>query len=173
MERLEKQQCPFCNKKTLTLTEDEMDIPYFGKTYLFSMSCNGCKYTKADVEAAESKGSCRHSLEINDEKDMKIRVVKSSTAIVKIPQLKLSVEPGPSSIGYISNVEGVLDRFKKIIESERDNSDEEDIKKKAKNLLKKLWKVKLGDYKIKLIIEDLNGNSAIISEKAKVEKIKK
>ena len=39
-------------------------------------------------------------------------------------------------------------------------------------MLKKLWKVECGDEKLKIIIEDPSGNSAIISEKAKVEKLK-
>lgn len=172
MDKLDNQLCPFCGKKKLTLIEDEKDIPYFGKAYLFSMNCGNCKYDKADVEFAENKGPKKYTLEINSEKDMKIRVVKSSSASVKIPQMRLSVTPGPGSVGYISNVEGVLDKFKKVIEGERDSTDDSDVRKKAKNLLKKLWKVKLGDVKIKLIIEDPKGNSAIISEKAKVEVLK-
>lgn len=173
MEKLDNQPCPFCGKKKLSLIEDEKDIPYFGKVYIFSMNCKDCKYNKSDIEVAENKGPMRYSLEISDKKDMNIRVVKSSTAKVKILQLKMDVEPGPGSVGYISNVEGVIDKFKKIIESERDNSDDADVRKKAKNLLKKIWKVKLGDVKVKLIIEDPRGNSAIISDKAKVEKLKK
>ena len=66
----------------------------------------------------------------------------------------------------------MLDRVKKIIESERDSSEDDDVKKNAKNLLKKIWKVKLGDLPLKIIIEDESGNSAIISDKAKVEKLK-
>ena len=52
-------------------------------------------------------------------------------------------------------------------------AEENDVKKKAKNLLKKIWKVKLGEQPLKIIIEDKSGNSAIISDKAKVEKLKK
>ena len=53
MEKLEHQDCPFCRNKTLTLTEDEQDIPYFGKCYLFSVSCKACGYHQADVESEE------------------------------------------------------------------------------------------------------------------------
>jgi len=102
-----------------------------------------------------------------------VRVVKSSEGSVKIPQLKMSVDPGVASEGYVSNVEGLLERFKKILESERDNADDEDVRKKAKNLLKKLWKIELGEEKVKIIIEDPSGNSAIISEKAIVSRLKK
>ena len=172
MEKLTKQPCPFCNKKTLTLIEDEKDIPYFGKAYLFSMKCSSCKYEKADVEAAEQKQPSKCIMIIDNQKDMKIRIVKSSTASVKLPQLRLSVTPGPASIGYVSNIEGILTRFEDVIKQERDSADDPETKKKCKNLLKKIWKIKLGDIKTKLIIEDPSGNSAIVSNKAKIEKLK-
>ncbi|MEK6937036.1 MAG: hypothetical protein AABW58_03105, partial [Nanoarchaeota archaeon] len=92
---------------------------------------------------------------------------------VKIPQLKMSMEPGVASVGFVSNVEGVLDKFKKVIEEERDATEDDEIKDNAKKLLKKIWKVKLGDLEVKLIIEDETGNSAIISDKAVVEKLRK
>ncbi|MDD5253765.1 MAG: ZPR1 zinc finger domain-containing protein [Candidatus Nanoarchaeia archaeon] len=172
MEVIENQKCPFCLKKTLSLTEDEQDVPYFGKVFLLGMTCSNCKYHKSDVECAETKEPCRCSLDIEKEEDMKIRVVKGAEATVKIPNLKMSMESGPASNGFVTNVEGILQRFKKIIESERDNTDEEEVRKNAKNLLKKLWKVELGEQKVRLIIEDPTGNSAIISEKAKIEKLK-
>ena len=162
-----------CKTKNLTLTEEEKEIPYFGKCYLFSMTCSNCKYHISDVEAEEKKDPSRYTIEINSEKDMQIRIIKSSTAAIKIPQLRMEVTPGPASIGYISNIEGVIERFKKIIEDQRDLSEDEEEKKTAKNLLKKIWKIKLGDIPIKMILEDPDGNSAIISEKAKVEKLKK
>ncbi|MEM4244692.1 MAG: ZPR1 zinc finger domain-containing protein [Candidatus Nanoarchaeia archaeon] len=172
MEKLENQPCPICHKKTLSLTEDEMDIPYFGKTYLFSMNCSNCKYSKSDVEAEERKEPCKVTFMIEKEEDMKVRVVKSSEASVRIPQLKMSMESGPASDGFVSNIEGLLSRFEKVIEDERDLAEEDDVKKHAKNLLKKIRKVKWGEMPLKIIIEDPSGNSAIISDKAIVEKLK-
>ena len=84
----------------------------------------------------------------------------------------MSVTPGPASNGYVSNVEGILNRFKKILEDERDLSDDDAARKHAKNLLKKLWKVKTGDMELKIVIEDPSGNSAILSKDVVVEKLK-
>ncbi|MBN2458980.1 ZPR1 zinc finger domain-containing protein, partial [Candidatus Woesearchaeota archaeon] len=109
------EQCPFCNNKTLTLMESNTDVPFFGKTYLFSMNCSSCGYHKADVEAEEAREPCKYTLEIDSEADMKIRVVKSSNATVKIPHVG-SIEPGEAANGYITNVEGILQRMKKMIE---------------------------------------------------------
>lgn len=172
MDKLENQACPFCGEKKLTLTEDEIDVPYFGKVYLFSMICSNCDYKKSDVEAESQKEPVKITITVDSEKDMNIRVVKSSEARISIPQMRMSVEPGPDSEGYVSNIEGVLDKFKKILEDERDLADEDDVRKTAKNLLKKIWKVKLGDMPLKIIIEDPSGNSAIVSDKTKAEKLK-
>ena len=164
------QVCPMCRKKTLTLMEEEIEVPYFGKVHLFSMSCSNCKFHKADVEAEEKKEPSRYTIDIDSEKDMQIRIVKSSEATVKIPHIT-TIESSGSSEGYITNVEGLLNRVKKQIEVIRDNEEDPSLKKKAKNMLKKLTKVMWGQEKLKIIIEDPNGNSTIISEKAKKTKL--
>jgi len=171
MEKLEKQPCPFCHKKTLTLIEDIIEIPYFGKVFLMSMQCSSCNYNMADVESEKKQEPCKLTFEITKEEDMNTRVIKSSNATIRIPQLRISVTPGPASIGYISNIEGVLERFEKIIEDQKGDEDPT-VKKKAKNLLKKIRKVKWGQENLRIIIEDPTGNSAIISDKTKIEKLK-
>lgn len=159
------QPCPVCQKNTLALMEDEREIPYFGKCYLFSMTCSNCHYHKADIEAAEQHEPARYTLDITSEEDMKIRVVKSAQAAIKIPHM-ISMEGGDNSNGFISNIEGVLNRMKKVIEFARDNEEDPELQKKAKNQLKKLLRVTWGQESAKLILEDPTGNSAIISEKA-------
>jgi len=175
METIKNEKCPLCGEKKLTLTEDEEDIPFFGKTYIYSMRCDACGFFKSDVEAAERKEPCKITFTVENTEDLKVRVVKSSEASVKIPQLKMEVTPGPDSIGYVSNIEGVIERFEKIIQDRKREAEEEgdeEVRKNAKNLLKKLWNVKCGEMPLKIIIEDPSGNSAIISEKAIVEKLK-
>ncbi|MBS3162999.1 ZPR1 zinc finger domain-containing protein [Candidatus Woesearchaeota archaeon] len=172
MEQIESEICPICMAKELILSEDEIEIPYFGKVFLFSMHCNACGFHKADVESAEMKDPCRVTFTIEKEEDMNIRVVKSSEATIKIPQFRMTVTSGPESEGYVSNIEGMLNRFEKVIESEKNNSDDESAVKTAKNLLKKIRKVKWGEMPLKIIIEDPTGNSAIISEKTIIEKLK-
>lgn len=164
-EVLSGQPCPVCHAKTLTLIEDRRDVPYFGMCYLFSMTCSSCKYHKADVEVEKKQDPVKYALDISSEEDMKIRVVKSAEATIKIPHM-VTVEGGEASNGYISNVEGVLNRVKTAIEIARDSEEDEEAQKKAKNQLKKLQRVMWGQEPLKLIIEDPTGNSAIISEKA-------
>jgi zinc finger protein len=166
IEVIEGEMCQFCHQKTLTLRQAEREVPYFGNILIYSMDCENpeCNYHKADVEAEEAKSPVKLSFEISSEEDMKVRVVKSSNATVKIPHIG-SIEPGETSNGYVTNVEGILSRMKKQIELLRDTADEEEERKKAKNMLKKLMRVMMGQEKLTLTISDPTGNSAIISDK--------
>ncbi len=170
-ESLPNQPCPMCMEKTLTLTEREIEVPYFGKMTAFSMTCSNCKFHKADVEALEAQEPCKWTLEVNGKDDLNVRIIKSSQATVKIPYIT-EITPGPASIGYISNVEGILKRIKRQIESAKESSDDKNEKKAAYKLLKKVNRILWGSEKCKFIIEDPSGNSAIISDKAKKDKLK-
>ncbi len=173
MDKIENEMCPLCHTKNLTLSEDEVDVPFFGKTYTFGMKCSNCDFEKSDVEADEMKDPCKITFVAEGEKDLKVKVVKSSGATVKLPGLKMTMEPGEASLGFITNVEGLLQRFKKVVEEQRDTADDSDVRKKAKNILKKMWKIECGDIPLKIIIEDPTGNSAIISDKSERVKLKK
>ena len=109
------EQCPMCGKNTLTLMETRRDIPFFGICYLFSMTCSNCHYHKADIESEEDKDPIAIEFTIQKEEDMKVRVVKSASATVKIPRI-ITVESSEASNGYITNVEGLLMKLKKQIE---------------------------------------------------------
>ena len=135
------------------------------------MQCFGCNYNESDVEAEELKEPTRYTIEINNEEDMKIRVVKSSEATVKIPHIT-NIEPGAASQGYVTNIEGIFNRIKREIENVRDLAEDDEDRTKAKNLLKKIMKIMWGQQPQKIIIEDPSGNSAIISDKAVKEKLR-
>lgn len=172
MSELIDQQCALCGERKLTLREEEVEIPYFGRVYVLSMDCSACGYRKADVEPAEPKEPCRYTLEVTSDADLSIKIIKSAEATVKIPRI-ITIESGPASEGYITNVEGLLERVKGMIQSSADAEGEEDpaAKTKAKNLIKKLNNVLVGREPLKIIIEDQSGHSAIISDKAQKNKL--
>ena len=172
-EILEGQQCPMCNETKATLTQHERKIPFGDKevlVYMYSLTCENCKYHVSDLEFAEAQEPVKYTIEIDKEDDMKIRVVKSAEATVKIPHI-VTIESGPQSQGYVTNIEGLLKRVQQIIEQARDSAEDDEDKKKAKNLLKKLTRIMWGQEKQKIIIEDPTGNSVIISEKAVKSKL--
>ena len=148
MEEIVGQLCQFCGKKELKLKEDEVEIPYFGLVYVLSMSCGACGYKKSDVEPAEHKEPSKYTFEVTSEDDLNVKIVKSSEAKVKIPHV-ITIDPGPATSGYITNVEGLLERVKNVIQATAESEDDPSTKKKAKN-----------------IIEDPTGNSIIVSDKA-------
>jgi zinc finger protein len=166
---LEKQQCPICGTKSLSLNEEEKEINKIGKVFLFSMKCSNCGYSKKDVEFEKESKGCKITFTTNKEKDFNIGVIKSSYAIVKLPQLRMKLESGPDSNGGFYKIKEIIEDFKKLLNEEK-NSDEPKERKHARNLSKKLWKAELGDVPLKIVIEDPSGNSAILSDKAELKK---
>ncbi len=170
MSELTGQKCTFCGADKLTLKEDEIEIPHFGRVFVLTMECSACNYRKSDVEPAESKQPCKYTLEVNCEADLNIKIVKSADATIKIPHV-ITIEPGPAAEGYVSNIESLIERVKKQIQSAAESEDDSSAKKKAKNLMKKLGKVLVGREKLKIIIEDPSGHSVIVSDKAQKSKL--
>jgi zinc finger protein len=170
MTELANQQCTFCGESQATLREDEVDIPHFGRVFILSMTCDACNAHQSDVEPAEKKEPCKYTFEVNSEDDLNVKIVKSGEATLKVPHI-ITMEPGPAANGYVTNVEGLLERIKKVIESSVESEEDANAKKKAKNLIKKLNKVLVGREKLKIILEDQSGHSAIISEKVQKSKI--
>lgn len=173
MAEMKNQTCPVCFKKTLTLSEKEMDIPYFGKLYLFGMDCENCDFKKHDLEFEKPQDPTKITFISEDKKDLDTRLIKSSSATLKIPTFRMTISPGPDSEGYVSNIEGLLNRIEEVVKKEKENAEDPKIKKKAKNLLKKIWNAKCGEIPVKIIIEDPTGNSAIISEKTEIISLKR
>jgi ZPR1-related zinc finger protein len=173
IESLSGEICPVCLQKTLTLTDIEKEIPYFGKVFIYSMTCSNaeCKFHKSDVEPAQQQEPSVLSFLIDSEKDMSVRVVKSAAATVKLGRI-MTIDSNEFSNGYVSNIEGVLVRAKKILEEVRDTAEEDEQKNQAKKHLKKLLDVQWGHDSLELTIDDPNGASAIVSPKTIVKPLK-
>ena len=66
MKEIKNQHCPFCNKDTMSLIEEEKDIPYFGKCYLMSMRCDSCSYYKSDIESIDKKDPIKYTFTFSE-----------------------------------------------------------------------------------------------------------
>ena len=109
--------CPVCSKfGDVYMIAHVSEIPYFGEHTQVTVMCHSCGWRQTDFIPAEGKKAGGWSLVIENEDNLKSRVVRSSSCTVKIEELDLQVFPGSSSTGYVSNVEGVLNRFLKIID---------------------------------------------------------
>lgn len=152
------------------MTSKTEEIPYFGEILESTLLCSKCGYRHSDTICLEQKEPVRYSLNINKD-NINARVVKSQSATLSIPELGLKVEPGPKSQGYVSNVEGVLNRFESAVATAIEWAEEENITENALKILEKIENLKSGDEVATLVIEDPFGHSLIIHEDAKHRKL--
>ena len=170
MESSVEQSCPICgNENSLKMMAHSSEIPYFGEHTQITMSCNSCGWRVTDFIPAEGKKAGLWTLIVSSTEHISSRVVRSSSCTVRIAELGLEVTPGSSSTGYISNVEGVLDRFASAIGTIRRQADvenDEDTKTKCDELLSKIDMVKSGELVVTLELLDPVGHSQILHEEA-------
>ena len=162
--------CPVCGgKKTLRVTSKTDNIPYFGDIFETSVSCEQCGYQSSDSISLEQNDPVRFTLKI-DKSKLNTRVAKSQTATITIPELGLKVEPGSKSQGYVSNVEGILNRFEDaILRAIKLESDDSDVQDNALDIIELITKLKMGEISANLILEDPWGNSLIDDDDVKKE----
>lgn len=156
-----KTNCPVCGgKNTMDVITRTENIPYFGDIMESLVSCPQCGYKHSDVICLEQKEPVRYALTIQKDK-LSTRVVKSQTATISIPKLGLKVEPGPKSIGYVSNIEGVLNRFQEAVETALNLFEDEESQKNGNIILKQIEDIRTGTIDVELILEDPFGHSVI------------
>lgn len=158
--------CPICKApQRMEVTTKTEKIPYFGEIMESTLLCHECGYKHSDTICIEKKDPVKYTLLI--EKDnLNARVVKSQSTTITIPELGLKVEPGPQSQGYVSNVEGVLDRFGKAVKTALSWAEDQQSQKNAVKILGCIDEVKNGQKKVTLIVEDPFGHSIIIDDNA-------
>lgn len=155
--------CPCCNTDIEYLYKTE-NIPYFSDILIISAICPACGYRFVDTQLLKHGEPARYTLAIESEEDLAVRVVRSMSASIEIPELGVRIDPGPQCQGFVSNVEGVLDRIEIVVKGalgwgndvEREN---------AAALLADIVGVKAGTFPVTLILEDPSGNSGIVAEK--------
>ncbi|CDG65429.1 MAG: zinc finger protein [Methanobacterium sp.] len=158
--------CPVCNAhQSVEVTTKTEEIPYFGEIMESTMLCSECGFKHADTICIDPKEPVKYTLTVGKE-NLNSRVVKSQSTTITIPEIGLKVEPGPQSQGYVSNVEGVLNRFEKAVKTAISWTEDDQVKKNATQILEYLEDVKNGAKKVTMIMEDPFGHSIIIDEAA-------
>ncbi len=168
-----KIDCPICKSQIQTHYKTQ-DIPYFGEVIILTLICQNCGYKKNDLFSVYEKEPKKYILKVNEEKDLKIKVVRSGACTIKIPEFGTVIEPGVESEGYITNIEGILLRINDILLGLEKNPQDDETLSKIEELKRELEKAKDGKLAFTLILEDPTGNSAIILEdtsKLKIEKL--
>ena len=164
-------KCPACGIEGVAKSiMKELEIPHFGKVLETTLLCPSCGFRHSDVIALEQNDPAKYVLEIN-KNNLSIRVVRSQSATVIIPEVGVKVEPGPKSEGYVTNVEGMLTRFEDAVIKALNLFDDEESQTNAKKTLAQIQELKKGNGTATLIILDPFGQSNIVSEKVEILEI--
>jgi zinc finger protein len=167
------ERCPMCGSfETCTFKGIIHEIPYFGETMESLIWCTECKFKHADVMHLGEREPSRYEYGISSPRDMMVRVVRSSTGFIRVPELGVSIRPGPRSEGFVSNIEGVLNRIEAAIETAMKKASPHQ-REVGERKLKKLEDIRSGKQKASLVLIDPLGHSAIIHPKAKRRRLRK
>ena len=156
-----KTLCPLCNEPLITIWQGN-DIPYFGKVMHTSANCP-CGFRYADTLNLSEKEPSSYTFKVLEPKDLDTRVVRSNSGTIEMPELGLLIEPGPASESFVSNIEGVLERFCKVLSITQKDPES---KKKTEEILQYIQNIRDGKAPLTMCIKDPLGNSAIISSRA-------
>ncbi len=158
--------CPICNAhQSMEVTTKTEKIPYFGEIMESTLLCSECGYKHSDTICIDQKDPVKYTLIVGKD-NLNARVVKSQSTTITIPEIGLKVEPGPQSQGYVSNVEGVLNRFEKAVKTALSWAEEDYAKKNAVQILEDIERVKNGQKEVTLVLEDPFGHSIVMDEMA-------
>lgn len=108
--------CPICSVEGHLKMHSRVDeIPYFGEHTQVTLLCDDCGWRQTDFIPADGKkpGAC--SLKITTADHLRVRVVRSSSCTIAIPELDLEVSPGNDGSGFVTNIEGIIQRFEEVI----------------------------------------------------------
>jgi len=160
------QQCPACDSQSMLTSQTEYEVEHFGAVLLSVSRCGRCGYRHSDVMSLTNRKPVELRTEIESLEDLNIRVIKSGTATVSVPEFGATITPGQYSEGYISNVEGILGKIEDALTFMLNTAEGQRLKK-GKAMLKKMRAARDSRPRFTLVIKDPLGNSAIVSSDPK------
>ena len=158
--------CPMCRATGgITLLTTSITVPYFGDALESTLRCEGCGFRHADFMILGQKDPMRLTFRSASTDDLSVRVIRSNSGTIRIPELGFTAEPTPLSESFVSNVEGVLERAKDILLTALDWHGEDPEKRALlEGYLASHEAFMNGRAPFTLVIDDPYGNSAIVSE---------
>jgi len=149
-------ECLNCGEKEFRVTIYIYEVPFFRNILIETGVCSKCGFRRTDVSVADVGKPKRIILKVKSDKELNALVLKSSTALLRIPELGIEVAPGPAAPGYITTVEGILHRVLEHVPAEcfEENS-------KCHGKVREIMNAAEGKKQFTLIIEDYYGRSGI------------
>jgi len=160
-----RMECPVCGaQEAFILRRTNYNLPGEGETILFSGKCLKCGFRITWILPAEERAALRHELEVTNQKDVNTLVYVGENTDILIPELGLEFSSSELEPGFITTVEGILERFKEKVDFLCGEEGCEDLKKMIEEAAE-------GKRKFTLILIDRYGRSRILSDKARVERL--
>ncbi|MHA1750247.1 MAG: ZPR1 zinc finger domain-containing protein [Promethearchaeota archaeon] len=163
------QECPCCKKKMLSQSYLIYNEPKSNeKLLLFTTSCEYCNFKETNMFPLKPSNFAwgnKYILSIEDLEDVESKIYRAPSGSILIPELGLELEPLSNPIPFITNVEGLLIKFKEICEFLARN---ESSSEKIQNLQLKIKEIEesiKGKRKFKIILSDPEGFSYIIPKR--------
>lgn len=156
--------CAACGEECEYIYQTET-IPYFSDILILSASCPACGHRYANTQMLREGEPLRFTFRVESPDDLSVRVVRSMSGTVRIPELGVEIDPGSACEGFVTNVEGVLERVLSVAEGVLVWAEDEE-RVRAECLKAEIADARAGDFPITLIIEDPTGNSVIVSDRA-------
>lgn len=157
--------CPACGSE-IQIVHHHLEIPHFPDLLLVSIACGACGYRHTDTIILGEGDPVRWTVRVEDPGDLTIRVARSTTGRIKIPELGLAVEPGAACEGFVTNIEGILYRFEQAVEAILVNPESEEERTAALRMMETIAAAREVAFPFTVILEDPAGNSVLVSEKA-------
>ncbi|MAR47324.1 MAG: hypothetical protein CMA41_05935 [Euryarchaeota archaeon] len=168
-EQVIEMPCPMCHDEdNLRMIAHVDEIPYFGEHTQVTVLCHACGWRQTDFIPAEGRKPGGWTFHIESEDDLSVRVVRSSSCTVCIPELDLEVNPGGAATGFVSNMEGLLVRFidivKMVMKGIGDN--EPDNQQTLMHMIHRLQNAGKEGKALKIELLDPHGLSQILHDRA-------
>lgn len=126
--------------------------------------CSHCGFKQRQVTLLEDHEPSVHSVVVSSVDDLSIRIIRSDTASIRIPELNVEIKPGLVADATISNVEAILLDIRDRAEFLLDACETEGERHDAESFLKQLALALEGKKPFTLLMEDPRGNSKIICD---------
>lgn len=176
MESIVAHDCIICGQdQGLQMLAHTEEIPYFGEHTQVTLSCKACGWCQTDFIPSEGREPICLSFRVCSEQDLTVRVVRGASATVRLVKADLEARPGSHSTGYVSNIEGVLNRFQEVLDMLRRQaiieSTDDETEAEAKQVLcalddldAHLGTLRTGEGEDTLELLDPAGHSVILSD---------
>jgi len=151
-------KCLNCGALSFSVKFYVYEAPLVGNVLIEHGYCTSCSFRKSDVMVIDSGEPKLIRAYVKSENDLKAIVVKSASASIVIPELGVEIAPGVAAYGYITTIEGILERVIDVIPSDCFEDRE------CSGRVEEIRKAMRGEREFTLIIKDPLGRSAVRGE---------